>query len=469
MARPLVTFACTSCGHESPKWMGRCSGCGEWNTLVEEQAAPAEATGGARGGPRAAARKAVPLAEVEPLAVARVATGSGELDRVLGGGLVPGSIVLIGGAPGIGKSTLMSAALGSVQAAGNRAMYVSGEESAAQIRLRAERLGADALAVPVLAETSLETVAASIEAERPDVCVVDSVQTLHSEALTGAAGSVGQVREVAARLERLARGLGTAVILVGHVTKDGTLAGPRVLEHAVDCVLQFEGEPQRTYRTLRALKNRFGSTNEIGVFEMRAGGLTEVADPSERFVREAEPVPGSCLLCAMEGSRPLLVEVQALVAPSEVVPPRRVANGVDRNRLSLVLAVLGRNGGPSVGSADVFVSVAGGVRIEEPGADLAIALAVASAATGVPVSGGAAPTGCFGEVGLTGELRYAAHPERRLEEATRFGLERVLAPARCLSGGADEGIRNPAATGASTLREALALALEPAERVRRAA
>jgi DNA repair protein RadA/Sms len=465
MARPLVTFACTSCGHESPKWMGRCSGCGEWNTLVEEQAAPPEAARSPRGGRTATARKAVPLAEVEPLAVARVPTGSGELDRVLGGGIVPGSIVLIGGSPGIGKSTLMSAALGSVQRTGKRAMYVSGEESAAQIRLRAERLGADALTVPVLAETSLETVIASIEAERPDVCVVDSVQTLHSEALTGAAGSVGQVREVAARLERLARGLGTAVILVGHVTKDGTLAGPRVLEHAVDCVLQFEGEPQRTYRTLRALKNRFGSTNEIGVFEMRAGGLTEVADPSERFVREAEPVAGSCLLCAMEGSRPLLVEVQALVAPSEVVPPRRVANGVDRNRLSLVLAVLGRNGGPSVGSADVFVSVAGGVRIEEPGADLAIALAVASAATGVPVSGGTAPTGCFGELGLTGELRYAAHPERRLEEATRFGLERVLLPVRCL----DDGIRNPAATGASTLREALALALEPDEAVRRAA
>ena len=344
----------------------------------------------------------MPLGEVEALAVERVKTGSGELDRVLGGGIVPGSIVLMGGSPGIGKSTLMSAALGRVQDSGRRSLYVSGEESAAQVRLRAERLGAGALAVPVIAETSLETVIATIEAERPDVCVVDSVQTLHSEVLTGAAGSVGQVREVAARLERLARELGTAVILVGHVTKDGTLAGPRVLEHAVDCVLQFEGEPQRTYRTLRALKNRFGSTNEIGVFEMRSGGLTEVADPSERFVREAEPVAGSCLLCAMEGSRPLLVEVQALVAPSDVVPPRRVANGVDRNRLSLVLAVLARNGGPSLGSADVFVSVAGGVRIEEPGADLAIALAIASAATGARSRRGHVPTGCFGEVGLTG-------------------------------------------------------------------
>jgi DNA repair protein RadA/Sms len=374
---------------------------------------------------------------------------------VLGGGIVPGSITLIGGSPGIGKSTLMSAVLASVHRTGHSTLYVSGEESAAQIRLRAERLGADALAVPVLGETSLETVLASLEAERPAVCVVDSVQTLHSTALNGAAGSVSQVREVAARLERFAREHGAAVLLVGHVTKDGTLAGPRVLEHAVDCVLQFEGEAQRTYRTLRALKNRFGSTNEIGVFEMRAGGLTEVADPSERFVREAEAVPGSCLLCAMEGSRPLLVEVQALVAPSEIVPPRRVANGVDRNRLSLVLAVLARAGGPALGSADVFVSLAGGVRIEEPGADLAIALAVASAASGTPVSSGSAPTGCFGEIGLTGELRYVAHPDRRLDEAARFGVETVIMPSRC----AEDGAGRPGMTAVSGLRDALGLIL----------
>jgi DNA repair protein RadA/Sms len=464
MARAAVIFACTACGSETPKWMGRCPGCGEWNTLQEEPRATQvhEPFGGrngrSQGRARARAQKPVPLGELEAPEVERIVTGTGELDRVLGGGLVPGSIVLIGGSPGIGKSTLMSAALGRVQGSGRRTLYVSGEESAAQIRLRAERLGAEALAVPVLGETSLEVVLASLEVERPDVCVIDSVQTLHSEALTGAAGSVGQVREVAARLERFARERGCAVILVGHVTKDGTLAGPRVLEHAVDCVLQFEGEAQRTYRTLRALKNRFGSTNEIGVFEMRSGGLTEVADPSERFVKEAEAVPGSCLLCSMEGSRPLLVEVQALVAPSEVVPPRRVANGVDRNRLSLVLAVLGRNGGPSLGTSDVFVSVAGGVRIEEPGADLAIALAIASAATGTPVSSATVPTGCFGEVGLTGELRYVAHPERRLEEAARFGLERVLAPSRCL---ADDSPGSAAgAIPAATLREALELALD---------
>jgi DNA repair protein RadA/Sms len=462
MGRPAVTFACTSCGHQAPKWMGRCPGCGEWNTLQEEVLEVAVERGAGR---RVSARKPTPLSEIESASVERVRTGSGELDRVLGGGLVPGSIVLIGGSPGIGKSTLMSAALGTVQAQGRSSLYVSGEESAAQIRLRAERLGAEALAVPVLAETSLETVLATIEAERPDACVIDSVQTLHSGTLTGAAGSVGQVREVAARLERLARELGTAVILVGHVTKDGTLAGPRVLEHAVDCVLQFEGEPQRTYRTVRALKNRFGSTNEIGVFEMRSGGLSEVADPSERFVREAEAVPGSCLLCSMEGSRPLLVEVQALVAQSDVVPPRRVANGVDRNRLSLVLAVLARSGGPALGSSDVFVSVAGGVRIEEPGADLAIVLAVASAATDTPVSSAQLPTGCFGEVGLTGELRYVAHPERRLEEASRFGLERVLAPARCL----EDGVSGAPAVPASTVREALAVAFEERRTVRRAA
>jgi len=248
------------------------------------------------------------------------------------------------------------------------------------------------------------------------------------------------------------------VILVGHVTKEGTLAGPRVLEHAVDCVLQFEGERERSFRTLRALKNRFGSTNEIGVFEMRAGGLTEVADPSDRFLRDADPVPGSCVLCAMEGTRPLLLEVQALVATTEVVPPRRVASGIDRNRLSMILAVLARHGGPSLGSADVFVNVAGGVRIEEPGADLAVALAVASAAGEEPLEGGGGPAACFGEIGLTGELRYVAHADRRLEEAARFGVERVLMPARCV----DDALpvtRSGPAVAASTLKEALEAAL----------
>jgi DNA repair protein RadA/Sms len=371
----------------------------------------------------------VPLGQVEAPKVARLSTGIGEFDRVLGGGLVPGSLVLIGGAPGIGKSTITTAALANLSAAGHRVLYVSGEESAAQVRLRAERLGPHALGVPIVAETDLEAVLATLEAERPDVCVVDSVQVLYDPALTGAPGSVSQVREVAGRIMRVAKERGIATLLVGHVTKEGSLAGPRVLEHLVDCVLSFEGERERTYRTLRALKNRFGSTNEVGVFEMHEQGLVEVEDASARFVNEATRAPGSVVLCAMEGSRPLLVEVQALVAPSELVPPRRVANGVDRNRLALVLAVLARHAGMSLGSADVFVSVAGGVRVDEPGADLAIALALVSASKGVAPADGA-PLAAFGELGLTGELRHVGHADRRVAEARKFGLDGVVCPSQ---------------------------------------
>ena len=417
---PRTVFVCGACGNESAKWHGRCPGCGEWNTLVEEK--PLEAGPATRKG---RALKPVVLAEVQAPSVRRLVTGIGEFDRVLGGGLVPGSMVLIGGSPGIGKSTITGGALGNLAAAGRRTLYVSGEESAAQVKLRAERLGPDALRVPIVADTSLEAVVATIEAERPDVCVVDSVQTLYSADLSGAAGSVGQVREVAARLTRVAKERDVAMLLVGHVTKEDALAGPRVLEHLVDCVLQFEGERERTYRTLRALKNRFGSTNETGVFEMRDSGLVEVADASARFVGEATSGPGSVVLCAMEGSRPLLVEVQALVAPTSLVPPRRVANGVDRNRLALVMAVLSRHAGLSLGTSDVFVSVAGGVRVDEPGADLAVALAIASAARGVPLGDGTRPLAAFGEVGLTGELRHVAHPDRRLAEAAKFGLAPV--------------------------------------------
>ena len=431
MARASTVFACSGCGHESPKWHGRCPGCGEWNTLAEE-ARPA--TAGVKGGPGPARRggralSPVRLGSVEAPAVQRLSTGVGELDRVLGGGLVPGSLVLIGGSPGIGKSTLTSGALGNLAAAGRRVLYVSGEESAAQVRLRAERLGPHALEVPIVTETDLDAVLATIEAERPDVCVIDSVQVLYDPGLSGAPGSVGQVREVAGRVMRLAKARGVATLLVGHVTKEGSLAGPRVLEHLVDCVLSFEGERERTYRTLRALKNRFGSTNEVGVFEMHEHGLVEVEDASARFVSEATRAPGSVVLCAMEGSRPLLVEVQALVAPSEIVPPRRVANGVDRNRLALVLAVLARHGGVSLGASDVFVSVAGGVRVDEPGADLAIALALASAARGIDL-GGQAPLAAFGELGLTGELRHVAHADRRLAEAGKFGLTGVVHPGK---------------------------------------
>jgi DNA repair protein RadA/Sms len=451
MARPTSVFVCSTCGTESAKWHGQCPGCGAWNTLAEESKA-SKAAGG--GGGRAV--RPVRLAEVAAPRYARLHTGIGELDRILGGGLVPGSLVLIGGSPGIGKSTLTSMALGNLQGAGRRTLYVSGEESAAQIRLRAERLPGAALDVPVLAETDLDTVLATLDAERPEVCVIDSVQTLHAADLTGASGSVGQVREVADRITRLAKARAIAVLLVGHVTKEGALAGPRVLEHLVDCVLQFEGERERTYRTLRALKNRFGSTNDVGVFEMRQGGLVEVADASARFVGEATRAPGSAVLAAMEGSRPLLVEVQALVSPSELVPPRRVANGIDRNRLALVLAVLGRHGGVGVGSADVFVNVAGGVRVDEPGADLAVALAVASAAKGVALGDGERPVACFGEVGLTGELRSVGHPDRRLAEAAKFGLQPVIGPPE--SGAAE----------APTLRAALRAALPAAPRARAA-
>jgi DNA repair protein RadA/Sms len=425
--------------------------------MVEERAMEAPRAGGGSGSSlsRRAAKPArpVPLVEVEAPALARFKTGIGELDRVLGGGIVPGSLVLIGGAPGIGKSTITGGALGNLAAAGRKVLYVSGEESAAQVRLRAERLGEHALQVPIVAETDLETVVATLEAERPDVCVVDSVQTLYANGMTGAPGSVGQVREVAGTLMRVAKERNVAVILVGHVTKEGALAGPRVLEHLVDCVLQFEGERERTYRTLRALKNRFGSTNEVGVFEMRDNGLVEVEDASSRFVEEATRAPGSVVLCAMEGSRPLLVELQALVAPTELVPPRRVANGVDRNRLALVLAVLARHAGLGLGSSDIFVSVAGGVRVDEPGADLAVALALASAARGVPLSSGSRPLAAFGEVGLTGELRYVAHADRRLAEAAKFGLEPVLSP---------DG-------SARTLRQALRAALDGLDGVAQAA
>ncbi|MEA2350924.1 MAG: hypothetical protein QOG86_1865 [Thermoleophilaceae bacterium] len=367
--------------------------------------------------------------------------------------MVPGSLVLLGGSPGIGKSTITAMALGRLATAGRSVLYVSGEESAVQVKLRAERLGPDALRVPIVAETELEVVEATLEAERPDVCVIDSVQTLHAAGLSGAAGSVGQVREVAGRLARIAKQRDVAVILVGHVTKEGALAGPRVLEHLVDCVLQFEGERERTYRTLRAVKNRFGSTNEVGVFEMAEDGLVEVVDASARFVDEASRAAGSVVLCSMEGSRPLLVEVQALVAQSPLESPRRVANGIDRNRLALVLAVLARHGGIALGACDVFVSVAGGVRIDEPGADLAVALALASAARGTALGDGARPLAAFGEVGLTGELRHAAHPDRRVAEAAKFGLEPVLAP--------NDRLR--------TLRDALGAALGSSEPAARAA
>jgi DNA repair protein RadA/Sms len=427
MPRAASIFVCSACGHQSARWEGRCGGCGEWNTLVEEVRATARRESERRG--RSRGVTPIALADVQAGEQPRLSTGIGELDAVLGGGLVPGSLVLIGGAPGIGKSTLTTMALANLVSAGRRTLYISAEESAAQVRLRAQRLSNEAaLRIPVVAETDLHTVLATLEDERPEVCVIDSVQTLHSTELSSAAGSVAQVRDVAGEVMRVAKAREIVVLLVGHVTKEGSLAGPRVLEHLVDCVLQFEGERERTYRTVRAVKNRFGSTNEAGVFEMRDDGLVEVLDASARFVAEATRAPGSVVLCAMEGSRPLLVEVQALVSTSELVPPRRVVAGLDRNRVALVLAVLGRHAGIGLGAADVFVNVVGGVRVDEPGADLAVALAVASAAKRTPLTNGPQPLACFGELGLTGELRTVAHSERRVGEATKFGLGTVIEP-----------------------------------------
>ena len=374
---------------------------------------------------RAVTAKPVPIGDVRVDEAARISTGVPELDRVLGGGLVPGSLVLVGGEPGVGKSTLLLMALGAIARDGRSALLVTGEESAAQVSLRAARLGG-AEAVDILAETELDAVCATLEAERPSVCVIDSVQTLHASALGSAPGSVGQVREAAGRLLRVAKEAGVATVLVGHVTKDGAVAGPRVLEHLVDCVLQFEGDRYHEHRVLRATKNRFGSTNELGVFEMTAAGLVGVPDPSELFGRTHVGEIGAAVGCALEGTRPLLLEIQALVAPTDLAMPRRVGTGVDPKRLAMIVAVLGRHAGVPLASADVFVNVAGGVRIEEPGADLAVALAIASAARGVPVRESLA---AFGEIGLTGRLRQASQSERRLEECAKLGVATVVAPA----------------------------------------
>jgi DNA repair protein RadA/Sms len=417
VAKPAVNYACTDCGHTAGRWFGKCPGCSSFGTLVEDVVAASTA--------KVPPQPLLRLVDVETAEAERIPTGVPELDRVLGGGLVPASLVLVGGEPGVGKSTLLLTALASISKE-RRALLVTGEESVAQVKLRAERLGG-AAGVEILAETELETVLATLEAERPDVCVIDSVQTLYSSDVGSAPGSVAQVREAAARLLRAAKELGVATILVGHVTKDGTVAGPRVLEHLVDCVLQFEGDRYHAHRVLRAAKNRFGSTNELGVFEMTGSGLEGVPDPSEVFGRTSGQEVGSAVACALEGTRPILLEIQALVAPTDLAMPRRVATGVDPKRLAMIVAVLGRHARVALGTADVFVNVAGGVRIDEPGADLAVALAIASAAKGVPTKEGLA---AFGEIGLTGRLRRAAQTERRLEECKKLGIKVVISPAQ---------------------------------------
>lgn len=453
MAKVAVQFTCSECGTTTGRWLGRCPGCAAFGTLVEELTSreTSTKTRGATGG---AAMPLQRLAEVDVAEADRISTGVPELDRVLGGGIVPASLVLVGGEPGVGKSTLLLMALGAISRAGRRAVLVTGEESVAQVKLRAARLGG-ADSVEILAETELESVCATLERERPDVCVVDSIQTLYSSELGSAPGSVAQVRESAARLLRTAKEHGVAIVLVGHVTKDGAVAGPRVLEHLVDCVLQFEGDRYHSHRILRAAKNRFGSTNELGVFEMTADGLIGVPDPSEVFGRTAGGEVGAAVACALEGTRPILLEIQSLVAPTDLAMPRRVGTGVDPKRLAMIVAVLARHARLPLGQADVFVNVAGGVRIDEPGADLAIALAIASAARGVAVRDGVV---AFGEIGLTGRLRVATQAERRLDECGKLGLKAVVAP-----------VGTPARAGlrvieAETIRDALSAALEARER-----
>jgi DNA repair protein RadA/Sms len=445
MAKVVVQYSCTECGTTAGRWFGKCPGCGAFGTLVEELSGHAGPAGAA------SARAPQRLADVKVEDATRISTGVPELDRVLGGGLVPASLVLVGGEPGVGKSTLLLSALGAVARGGRKALLVTGEESTAQVKLRAERLGG-ADEVAILAETELDAVCATLEREKPDACVVDSVQTLFSSDLGSAPGSVAQVREAASRLLRTAKTHGVATILVGHVTKDGAVAGPRVLEHLVDCVLQFEGDRYHAHRVLRATKNRFGSTNELGVFEMTAAGLVGVPDPSELFGRTRPGEIGAAVACTLEGTRPLLLEVQALVAKTDLAMPRRVGTGVDPRRLAMIVAVLSRHAGVPLGSADVFVNVAGGVRIDEPGADAAVAVAIASAARGAPVLEGIA---VLGEIGLTGRLRPVAQAERRLEECRKLGVTAVVGPP----GIPARRARTPAVREAETLREALRLAL----------
>src|SRR4051794_21975913 len=446
MSRAAKTvYSCSACGRTEPRWLGQCPGCAGWSTLVEERAA---GEGRRAAGPRrrASARPVVALRDVELEQSDRMQTGIAELDRVLGGGLVPGSLVLLGGEPGVGKSSLTAAMLAELGRT-RKGLLVTGEESPAQVRLRAERLAA-ADGVGVLAETELDAVCATIEAEAPAVCVVDSVQTLWAEEIGSAPGSVAQVREAASRLLRLAKSRRTTIVLIGHVTKEGAVAGPRVLEHLVDVTLMFEGDSLRFLRVLRAQKNRFGATDEVGLFEMTGAGLVSVTDPGRLYDGTDAERPGSCALVSMEGTRPLVLDVQALVAPSELAMPRRLASGFDRNRLSLLLAVLARHGGLGLGQHDVFVNVAGGVRVDEPAADLAVALALVSAARGVALG----PVCAFGEIALTGRLRPVTQPERRLGEAARLGLEVAIAP----EGAPDGPLR---VRHAATVRAACEIAL----------
>jgi DNA repair protein RadA/Sms len=460
MAKTKTRYVCQNCGSAQPKWQGKCPDCGEWNTLIEtivQESKPGRLVSAEPGGLTTAP---LPLPDIPADGYERIPVAIGEMSRVLGGGIVPGSVVLISGDPGIGKSTLLiqlCAALADMQNAGP-VLYISGEESAAQIKLRAERLGITTPKVMVLADTHLESIAAHIEQMQPRMVVVDSVQSIYSDAIQSGAGSVTQVRDCSAHLLRLAKAQTFPLFLVGHVTKEGSIAGPRVLEHMVDTVLYLEGERFHSYRLLRSVKNRFGSTNEVGVFEMAEKGMVEVRNPSEAFLAERLPnSAGSAIAVTMEGTRPILVEVQALTSATTFAQPRRTANGIDFNRLLLITAVLGKRAHVRMADQDVFVNVVGGLEVSEPAADLAVAAALASSARNRPV---AADLALVGEVGLSGELRSVGQIARRLNEAAKLGFTRVLVPKTAL-----RGLERPPAgleiLGARTVREALEMALMP--------
>ena len=424
MAKQRIQFVCRQCGHATPRWVGRCPTCGEWNTMEEVVTEASRSTRSRRPAtPRSTPQR---LTDVSSDHSQRLPVPMAEFSRVLGGGVVPGSMILIGGDPGIGKSTLLLQVSAQIAANGRPVLYVSGEESPQQIRMRADRLGVSADDLYLLAETNLDQVMEHVYQLNPHAMVVDSIQTVYTEDLESTAGSITQVRECASRLMELAKSEAVPVFVVGHVTKEGNIAGPRVLEHIVDAVLYLEGERFHSYRLLRGVKNRFGSTNEVGVFEMTQQGLVEVANPSEAFLAERlTAVPGSTVAVTLEGTRPLLVEVQALTSPTAFSVPRRTANGVDFNRLLLLTAVLSKRVGLPLGDQDVFVNVVGGLKVAEPAADLSIAIAIASSQQGIPV---ASDLAIIGEIGLSGELRSVTQVEKRINEAGKLGFKRILLP-----------------------------------------
>ncbi len=417
-------YFCTECGNESPKWAGQCAACGAWNSLVEQKAITGKK--GEAKLSRIKTVKASPITRLEAEEEIRFSTGIGELDRVLGGGAVKGSLVLVGGAPGIGKSTLLLQICQQL-GAGNKVLYVSGEESVHQLKMRAKRLAVDSENLFVLSETCLGDVLESVNKEKPDVLIIDSIQTLYDEALDSPAGGVGQVKGCTMALMQLAKGSDVTVFVIGHVNKEGSIAGPKVLEHMVDCVLYFEGDQHMTYRILRAAKNRFGATNEIGVFEMRNEGLVEVENPSEMLLSgRPVDVPGTCVTCVMEGARPVLAEIQALVAPQSSNRPLRQSNGFDYNRAAMLLAVLEKRGGLKMSQCDAYLNIIGGLTLDEPAADLAAVVALASSYLDKPLPNHMA---AFGEVGLSGEVRSISHLEQRLSETHRLGFTAIILPA----------------------------------------